>query len=702
MPGCRLLHPGRRHRAIRGALRPLLPEPGPGLSLHAPYAAHLLGTTQSGQDVFSQLLTGIRLTLELALIVGVVATVLAVIVGVAAAFLGGVWDEVLSLLTNVFLVIPALPLLIVLLGYLQDKGQWPTILVLSILGWPWGARVIRAQTLAIRNRDFIAAARETGEKTWRIIASEIVPNEVSLIAASFVNTALYAIGASVALAFIGVADLNSWSLGTILYWAQSQQALELGAWWWFIPPGLAVALIGTGLVLVNTGIDELGNPRLRDATSASRIAGHWLPPADPTPVLAEVSVYRSKVARSCTPSPAARCLTRPKGGGPDERKSRPRLSLGPSDGGPSGDSVLEIRDLSVVYRTPGGDVRAVDHVNLDLAAGEVIGLAGESGSGKSTLVYGASRLLRAPALITSGSVRYSGRRASEPVDVLRLGPDELRKLRWREIAIVFQSAMNALNPVLSVRDQLLDAIRAHLRMPRDEARDRTAYLLDVVGIPRSRLRSYPHELSGGMRQRVMIAMALAAEPEVVIMDEPTTALDVVVQRDILAQIVELKEQIGLLHLVHHPRPVPAAGAGRPDRSHVLRPAARDRYLRRDPPRAGPPLHQGAAQLVPLAAGSAARAGRHPGLPARHAEPAARLPVPAALRLRHRRLPARGYAAAAGDHVRRSGARHRLPVRAARHATSRSWREAGSRRRRQAAAGDGADASQPETAGELGS
>ena len=113
-----------------------------------------------------------------------------------------------KLLTNVFLVIPALPLLIVLLGYLQDKGQWPTIIVLSGLGWPWGARVVRAQTLAIRNRDFIAAARETGETTWRIIVSEIVPNEVSLIAASFVNTALYAIGASVALAFIGVADLN--------------------------------------------------------------------------------------------------------------------------------------------------------------------------------------------------------------------------------------------------------------------------------------------------------------------------------------------------------------------------------------------------------------------------------------------------------------------------------------------------------------
>src|ERR1700691_5070916 len=176
------------------------------------------------------------------------------------------------------------------------------------------------------------------------------------------------------------------------------------------------------------------------------------------------------------------------------------------------DTVLEIRDLSVVYRTPGGDVRAVDQVTLDLAAGEVIGLAGESGSGKSTLVYGASRLLRAPALITSGSVRYAGRRVTEPVDVLTMNPDELRRLRWREIAIVFQSAMNALNPVLNVREQLTD----------------------------------------GMRQRVMIAMALAIEPEIVIMDEPTTALDVVVQRDILAQIVELKERLGfsILFITH--------------------------------------------------------------------------------------------------------------------------------------------------------
>jgi oligopeptide/dipeptide ABC transporter ATP-binding protein len=221
----------------------------------------------------------------------------------------------------------------------------------------------------------------------------------------------------------------------------------------------------------------------------------------------------------------------------------------------TGEPVLEISDLSVVYRTPGGDVRAVERVNLTLHRGEVIGLAGESGSGKSTLVYGANRLLRPPALITSGSVRYSGRRInpqSGPAELLQLRPDELRRLRWREIAIVFQSAMNALNPVLNVADQITDAIHAHLKMSRADAREKAASLLDLVGIPRTRLRSYPHELSGGMRQRVMIAMALATDPEVVIMDEPTTALDVVVQRDILSQIVELKEQLGfaVLFITH--------------------------------------------------------------------------------------------------------------------------------------------------------
>jgi peptide/nickel transport system permease protein len=281
--------------AIIGPMvQPYDPSAQTNATMVAPSAQHWFGTTQEGQDILSQVLTGIRLTLELALAVGVIVTVISVLVGVTSAFLGGMWDDVLSLITNVVLVLPPLPLLIILLGYLSQQGQTPTIVVLSLLGWPWGARVIRAQTLAIRGRDFIDASRETGEKSWRIIAFELIPNEISLIAASFVNTVLYAIGASVALAFVGLTNVNSWSLGTILFWAQTDSALQSAAWWWFVPAGLAVALIGTSLVLINSGLDELGSPRLRATRGTAKVAGHKIWPTDPTPVLAQLQASRGR------------------------------------------------------------------------------------------------------------------------------------------------------------------------------------------------------------------------------------------------------------------------------------------------------------------------------------------------------------------------------------------------------------------------
>ncbi len=250
-----------------------------------PNIHHLLGTTSTGQDVLSQLLVGMRSTVVLGLMTGVIATTLAVVVGVSAGFLGGAADEFLSLITNVFLVLPALPLLIVLLGYLPaNTGELPVAIVLSGLGWPWGARVVRAQTLTLRNRDYVLAARESGEKNWRIIFFEILPNEVSLIAAGFVSTVLYAILTSVALAFIGLSSFSGWSLGTMLYWAQSQEAIQLGAWWWYMPPGFAVALLGMSLVLLNFGLDELGNPRLREG-GRRKIKGARGRASDPTPVI---------------------------------------------------------------------------------------------------------------------------------------------------------------------------------------------------------------------------------------------------------------------------------------------------------------------------------------------------------------------------------------------------------------------------------
>ncbi|MFI5274067.1 MAG: ABC transporter ATP-binding protein [Ktedonobacterales bacterium] len=213
--------------------------------------------------------------------------------------------------------------------------------------------------------------------------------------------------------------------------------------------------------------------------------------------------------------------------------------------------LLEVRQLGVEYRTADQPVRAVTDVSFTLHRGEILGLAGESGSGKSTLAYAVARLLRPPAVVTGGSVTYYGRSrdadaggAAEAVDVLSLTPTELRAFRWSDLAIVFQSAMNALNPVLTVGAQIDDTLRAHLpQMKPAERRARAHQLLKLVGIAPDRISSYPHELSGGMRQRAIIAIALALDPEIIIMDEPTTALDVVVQRAILTQIKRLQRQL---------------------------------------------------------------------------------------------------------------------------------------------------------------
>ncbi len=240
-----------------------------------PSAAHWLGTTQIQQDVLSQMLVGGRSTLLVAFMAGLVATALSVLIGVSAGYVSGFADDLLSMLINIGLVLPALPLLIVMTGFLPKDSNPSDLLIgliIAVTGWAWGARVLRVQMLSLRNRDFVQSARIIGERRWRIIGFEILPGLVPIIASSFLFTVIYGVGTYTALAFLGLINGTHWSWGTILFWAQSQTAAQNGYWWWWVPPGLAVALLGTSLALLNFGIDEFINPRLRSAGLSRRQA----------------------------------------------------------------------------------------------------------------------------------------------------------------------------------------------------------------------------------------------------------------------------------------------------------------------------------------------------------------------------------------------------------------------------------------------
>ena len=245
-------------------LAPTAPQRMVGRPHQPPSSEYAFGTTRQGQDVYAQLVHGTVTTMRVGFMTGTVIIVIAIAIGLTAGVVGGMVDEILSLITNIFLVLPGLPLIIVVAAMIEKPGPDTIILVLSLTSWAYGARVLRSQTLALRNSEFVEAARVSGEPTWRIIVFEILPNMTSLVVSSWIGAVLYAILAEAGLEFIGLGDPNSVTWGTILYWAQNNRALLTGAWWTFIPPGIAIALVGLSLTLINYGIDEITNPRLAD------------------------------------------------------------------------------------------------------------------------------------------------------------------------------------------------------------------------------------------------------------------------------------------------------------------------------------------------------------------------------------------------------------------------------------------------------
>ena len=462
----------------------------------APSPAHWLGVTPKGQDVLAMTLWGARSSLAVGLGAGVLATLVALVVGLASAYAGRAVDGLLSVVTNVFLLLPGLPLLVVLAAYMPP-GWASTLIVLVITGWAGAARVLRAQAMSLRGTDFVEAAVVNGERPVRVMVGEMLPNMASVVMSTLLGCVNAAIGAQAGLEFLGLGRSGSVSWGTNLYWAATDGALMTGRWWTFVPSGLAIALVAYALALINAGVDEATNPRLRRAASGA--PGTRRPQAPPV-----------------EPDSGVRTVPEP---------------------------VLRIEHLSVEYDTgehSSGSHRVVgtDRFSLSVGRDEVVGLAGPSGCGKTTVAAAIVRLLGPTARVTGGRITVDGR------DVLALERDELRRLRWREIAVVPQAAMNALNPVMTIGEQIADVLTSHEGLRHRPALERATELLDAVGIPAGRLRAYPHQLSGGQRQRVIIAMALALRPRLLVLDEPTTALDVVVQREIMELVLDLRARLG--------------------------------------------------------------------------------------------------------------------------------------------------------------
>jgi peptide/nickel transport system permease protein len=466
----------------------------------SPSAVHWLGTDDGGKDVFSSLLHGARVSLLVGFAAAAMALVIGGVVGIVAGYRGGWLGSLLMRITDFFLVIPDLALQIVLVAII-GPSLGTIIFVIGILGWTTTARLVRSQALSVRERKYVMRARAIGAGDVHILRRHILPAVLPLMLANMVLVISLAILSESTLAFLGLGDPTVISWGQMLNYAFGRGAVSAGAWWALIPPGLAIVWVVLGTTLLGTALEDALNPRLK--------RHHLENPGS------DVDRRALDAARPAWPA--------------------------------ASDALLEVRDLTIEFDTPRGPLRAVDGVSFTLGRGETLGLVGESGCGKTTTVLGILRLLPPGGRIVGGSVLFEGE------DLLRLGGPALRSFRWTRLSLVFQGAMNALNPVRTVGDQIAEAMRLHdPGITRRQARARTGELLERVGIGRGRAGDYPHTYSGGMRQRAMIALALACNPDVIVADEPTTALDVMIQAQILELLAGLAREMGMaIILVTH-------------------------------------------------------------------------------------------------------------------------------------------------------
>jgi peptide/nickel transport system permease protein len=454
-----------------------------------PSAKHLFGTDDAGQDVFSNFIYGSRVSLTVGFFAAVISIIIGGSFGLLAGFFGGRWETSLMRFTDIMLVIPDLPLTVVIVA-LTKPSLLNIIIVIGLLGWTTTARIVRSQTLAVKSRKFILRARAIGASKTHIIFNHVLPLVMPILVVQGVLVISLAILNESTLSFIGLGDTSVLSWGQMLNYAFGRGAISSGAWWALLVPGLGIVWIVLGLTLFGQGLEQVLNPRTDT---------HHL--------------MRNKLAQA------------------KEAGAKPNPA----------DAILAVQNLSIDYVTQGKPpAKAVEDVSFNLKAGELLGLVGESGCGKTTLMLSLLRLLPAAGQIIHGKVFFDGK------DLTSMSEEELNEIRWRDISIIFQGAMNALNPVRTVGDQIAEAILKHEpQFPKDKIAGRVTELLELVGIAADQREHFPHQYSGGMRQRAMIAMALACNPKVIIADEPTTALDVMIQAQILELLDSLRKKLGL-------------------------------------------------------------------------------------------------------------------------------------------------------------
>ncbi len=479
-------------------ISPYDPQTSEGLTssdiYNAPSADHWLGTDDAGKDVFSNFIYGSRVSLIVGFFAAFISIVIGGVIGIVAGFYGGRLENLLMRFTDLLLVIPDLPLIVVIVA-LTKPSLLNIIFVIGVLGWTTTARIVRSQTLAVKSRKFVLRARAIGAGNRHIIVNHILPLVLPLLVVNAILVISLAILNESALSFLGLGDPTAISWGQMLNFAFGRGAMSAGAWWALATPGFGIVWVVLSLTLLGHGLEQVLNPRLES---------HHLMPGRQT-VQSEAEVVS------------------------EEKKKRKESPV-----------LLDVRNLSVQFINDGRVAQAVQNVSFQLHEGEMMGLVGESGCGKTTLIMALNRLLPASGRISNGHVLF------HDIDLATASEDELADVRWSGVSIVFQGAMNALNPVRTVGDQIKEAIIKHIpTMLPKQVDERVIELLDLVGIAAEHKDHFPHQYSGGMRQRAMIAMALSCNPQVVIADEPTTALDVMIQAQILELLDALRKKLGL-------------------------------------------------------------------------------------------------------------------------------------------------------------